>query len=434
MNTYLIHESNLERLEKKINSIKKKCIKNNLEFYYEKLGEQFKTWEDEDGYVRTGRFIEVAVHGEMKYNGWRFAATVEHKEAGNIIRSYDEQLVVPERYRTCGPTCEHCNKIRSRKDTYIVYNEETQEFKQVGRSCMQEYTNGLDAEDVARYISLFDTVIEGHAPYGSSYRTYINVEDVVRFATECVKHFGYEKAYYDEEAESRLNKKTTRGRVSEYMGARNGRYREGKELERIRKEMDEVGFDENSEYAINTAKAALEWIKCEPDDNGYISNLKAAVSEEYAETRDFGLIVSLPQAYNRHLGYVKEKSEKAEAFKAQLAIEAASEYVGEIKEKLTVKAHDFKCVTTLYSQFGATFLYKWLDENNNIFVWYASNPVDDEELVIEVSGTVKEHFEYRGAKQTIMTRCKVVRAEKPEEPQAEGFNFDDITFPWEQEA
>lgn len=410
MNTYLIHEDNLERLEKKITTIKNKCLNSNLSFSYKVLNTVFHEVTADDGRKHTAKFYEIELEGSIKHEGWRFAATIEHKDAGNIIRNYDSKLEIPARFRTCKPNCEHCNRIRSRKDTYVIYNEETKEFKQVGKQCMKEYTNGLDAEDVAHYISLFNEAINGEEPYTSSYKTYLDVEETVRFAAECIRHFGYEKIYEDD---YRTNKNTTRGRVTDYMNVRHGKtaFYHPLQLQKIKEEMDSVNFDENSEYAVNLAKEALEWIKTAEGDNGYISNLKVATSEQFAETRDFGLIVSLPVAYNRHLGYIKKQNEKAAEIAARKAIEQASQYVGEIKDKLTVEASNFTCITTLYSQYGETYVYKWNDENNNIFVWYASNPVEEPEKVVRVKGTVKDHSEYRGAKQTILTRCKVETAE-----------------------
>ena len=425
MTTYLIHESNLERLEKKITTIKNKCVKNNIDFTYNVIGEKYLETTREDGSKYTAKYFEVAVSGFMKHEGWRFAATLEHKAEGNIVRAMDTELTIPEKYRTCGPTCEHCNRIRSRKDTYVVYNESTGEFKQVGKQCMQEYTNGLDAEEVARYISLFDEMIKGEYYGGSSFKSYLNVADVVRYAFECVKHFGYEKS-------SEFNPKTTRSRVSDYMRVDCGRI-SGKTYEALKDEMDKVGFDANSEYAVNTSAAALEWLRNNTENNDYIRNLKLAASEEYAEWRDFGLLVSLPVAYNRAIEEAEEQKKIDEAKASAHKVELTSEYVGQPKDKITVKTNNFNCVTTFYNQFGTTFLYKWSDENNNIFIWYASNPVQDEEIVIEVTGTIKEHSEFNGVKQTVMTRCKVVKGEKPVEEQPAGtFNLDDITYPWEE--
>ena len=416
LNRYFIHESNLERLEKKIQTIKNKCTKNNISFTYNIVDEKFVECTDTDGREYFAKYYEVEVSGFMKHEGWRFAAVLEHKAEGNIIRSMDYELSIPEKYRTCGPECEHCHRIRSRKDTYVVYNEETNEFKQVGKQCLQEYTNGLDAEEAARYISMFDEMIKGEYYGGSSYKSYLNVEDVVRYAFECVRHFGYEKS-------SEFSDRTTRSRVSDYMRA-DSHGLTSKTYEAIKKEMDEVGFDANSEYAVNTSKEALEWIRSEADTSDYIYNLRLAAAEEYAETRDFGLLVSLPVAYLRHIEKLAEYKQKEE----QKAEEQKSEYVGELKDKLTINAHNFMCVTTLFSQFGTTFLYKWSDDNGNIFIWYASNGVDDPETVIEITGTVKDHSEYNGVKQTVMTRCKVTRRTdqaKDEQPVG-SFDLDDI--------
>ena len=425
MTTYLIHESNLERLEKKINTIKNKCTRNNVEFTYNVVGEQFLECQDKEGNKYTARYVEVEVEGFLKHEGWRFAAVLEHHgEDGNIVRAMDSELEIPARFRTCGPTCEHCNRIRDRKDTYVVYNEATGEFKQVGKQCMQEYTNGLDAEEVASYISLFSEMMRGEYFGGSSHKSYLEINEIIRYAFECVKHFGYEKS-------SEYAMTTTRGRVCDYIRHDRGwRVRDA-----IKEEMEKVGFDADSEYAVETTKKALEWIRNEEADNDYIHNLKVACASDYAEQRDLGLLVSLPVAYNRHVEDEQKKAELAEKKAAQMDAEGTSEYQGNIKDKLTVTVKNFQCVTSFYNQFGTTFLYKWLDNNNNVYIWYASNPVNNSEIVIEITGTVKDHSEFNGVKQTVLTRCKVTKSEekKEEENHEIGqFDLDSIMYPWEE--
>jgi hypothetical protein len=57
---------------------------------------------------------------------------------------------------------------------------------------------------------------------------------------------------------------------------------------------------------------------------------------------------------------------------------------------------------------GTTWLYKFTDEAGNVFTWFASSPVNDEDKVLTIKDTVKKHEEYKGIKQTVMTRCRVV--------------------------
>lgn len=64
------------------------------------------------------------------------------------------------------------------------------------------------------------------------------------------------------------------------------------------------------------------------------------------------------------------------------------------------------------------YLHKFKDEHGNIFTWKTSDPLGywdehgqwvhiDEGTQVTIKGTVKEHSEYKGIKQTVLTRCKV---------------------------
>ena len=89
----------------------------------------------------------------------------------------------------------------------------------------------------------------------------------------------------------------------------------------------------------------------------------------------------------------------------------ASEYVGEIGDKinmeLTFKAeYRFK---TFYTYSGElNFIYKFADENGNTFVWKTCKWLELEEgKTYNVTGKIKDHNEYKGDKQTVLTRCKL---------------------------
>ena len=56
MNTYAIYEGNLERLEKKIQTIKNKCIKYGASFHYAVVGEEFRSYKDHNDEEHTDSF------------------------------------------------------------------------------------------------------------------------------------------------------------------------------------------------------------------------------------------------------------------------------------------------------------------------------------------------------------------------------------------
>ena len=116
---YKIFEGNIERLEKKLNRISAKCKKYGNEFMYEKIGEEFAEHEDEDGNKCIVKYIVINVEGKAIINNWKFIASVQHTEKGNLIKKCCE-VEVPKRYYTSKPICEHCNNKRNRKDTYCT--------------------------------------------------------------------------------------------------------------------------------------------------------------------------------------------------------------------------------------------------------------------------------------------------------------------------
>ena len=401
METYLIHESNQSRLEKKLTTIEKKCNKNDFSFNYRITGEHFQEVEHDDGSKSIERFIVVEVEGEVKHGGWEFVAVLDHHSAGNIVRAFNTEIIIPEKYKNCGPECEHCNKIRSRKDTYLIYNSEKDEFKQVGKTCLQEFTNGLSAEETAYYVSIYDSLSAYYTPDSRVSRvSYVDVKLTLNYAWECYRHFGYEKSYYDSS-----NSKSTRERVSNYIWYDHCPSKLSKyEKETIREEYAYYSVDPKSAYAIKMTDESLAWIRGVTDSiSSYIHNLHVICSEDYTETKNVGILVSLTTAYMHeleHRAYIERKNNTVK-------FDKLSEYVGNVGERITVSCNDFRCVTTLSNQFGLTSVYKFSDPNNNVYIWYSSKHIDDPESVTSVVGTVKDHSEYKGCKQTILTRCKV---------------------------
>ncbi len=89
----------------------------------------------------------------------------------------------------------------------------------------------------------------------------------------------------------------------------------------------------------------------------------------------------------------------------------ASEYVGEVKERIEFEAE----VTGVYGTegfYGHTDIVKFKDVANNQFTWFASDYTDlkrGDRMTIK--GTVKKHEDYRDVKQTVLTRCKFTKFE-----------------------
>lgn len=387
---YAIYEGNMERLEKKMARIQNKCRKYGCDFRYEEVGEEFRELTDDNGCTYTARFVIIEAEGVAVVNGWRFIAKVEHTEKGNLInRACD--IEVPERYYTGLPVCEHCNSKRLRKDTYIVMDEETGEFKQVGKSCLKDFTHGMSAEVAAQYVAAFDDLIEGEAPYeGCKIRCYIETEEWLRYVSETIRHFGYVK--YNDDGED-----STRMRAGKYYWMDHGGDFGEKERERYRAEMDVCGFNPESDEAKSETAAAMEWLVTQDESNNYMHNLKTACALTYIESRHLGITASLFPAYNRELAREDERRRREKAAKS-------SEWFGEVGQRIEVEVAEMSCLTGWETQWGYTKIYKIVDAAGHVFTWKTSNWVEDG--VKTIKGTIKAHNEYKGMKQTELTRCK----------------------------
>lgn len=377
---YEIFEGNMERLEKKLNTIRNKCQVYGCEFNFEVVGESFHKVDDD-----TLRFVQVEASGIARVNGWEFVATIEHNNPMNVIRAFRTEYEIPERYYTSAPICEHCNSKRNRKDTYLIRNTETGEFKQVGKSCLKDFTNGLSAEAVVQYISWFDELIKGETPSGSSFPVYYKVETVVQLAVEAVNLYGYQKAVSPYE-EGYYRQSTKEVVIDMLSGGRYAKVHEDK------------GFNTNREGNVEKAAEVLRFVASMETEFGYVSNLKTLCSGEYCQSRDLGIVVSAVACYNREMA----RKEKQEIEKKKAA---KSSWVGTVGERVTLTSAEAKLLTSWDTMYGVTFMYQFTDEAGNIYIWKTGNII--EETRVSLKGTVKAHGEFNGIKQTELTRCRV---------------------------
>ena len=105
---------------------------------------------------------------------------------------------------------------------------------------------------------------------------------------------------------------------------------------------------------------------------------------------------------------------------------SGSEYLGEIGKRLTVSVA-LKKSFSFENDYGyhttTTYIHNFEDEAGNVIIWktakdmteydYGNGNCTARELIkCDLTGTVKEHSEYKGVKQTILTRCKIQNDER----------------------
>lgn len=108
------------------------------------------------------------------------------------------------------------------------------------------------------------------------------------------------------------------------------------------------------------------------------------------------------------------KTDVAEKIKrANKELEKPSEYIGAIGEKITVNATFDRSYSFEGYMGRTTYIYTFKDSDENILVWKTQAWQDlAKGREVQITGTVKEHSEYREQKQTVLTRCKITRKDE----------------------
>ena len=382
-------------LEKKLNHISKKCAKNGNPFIFQKIGEEVRKIHknDHEEYVK---FIMVEVEGTAKIANWEFIATLENHSSGNIIKRYNTTIDIPEKFLYSGNFCEHCNSKRQRKNLYIIHNVETDEWKQVGGSCLMQYTNGLNMEYVAAWMDGITELEENNGVVMGSYTSYYEVDKVISFATEIIRKIGYFNASADLPTKSLVSCMLVN--------------RLDKAIRLINKDLKSFKVEEFSredflrDETAETVQKIMEYYSNLDDSSEFIHNVQVILTEGYVTRKNIAYLCYLPEGYAKHIQ--KEKRDKARE-----AEKAKSDYFGEIgKRYKDMPVKSIEVVAAYESMYGIMYIYKIMLENSCVLTWKTSKYLfscDEEVNVEKITFTVKEHREYKSEKQTEVTRCKI---------------------------
>lgn len=125
---------------------------------------------------------------------------------------------------------------------------------------------------------------------------------------------------------------------------------------------------------------------------------------ECCDTDMYGVYNGFKSGYmNQLIADTEEAERKAQAEK--------SSYFGNVGDKVDGLEVTFKNVFFYETQFGSMCIYIFEDADGHQFKWNTSSGFGtslEKEEVITIKGTIKEHSEYNGIKQTVLTRCKLV--------------------------
>lgn len=376
---YKIPTENMNELTKKLARVGKKCERIGCEYKFNILGTEL---------VKVNKILsyEVTVcdiSGVAKINGWEFVAEIQHNHGANLIHKVSDKPI-PLKYRTVDCMCEHCQTNRTRNNTYLIFNKDVG-FKQVGKTCLKEYTNGLSAEHVAAVLECIKEAEEEDVScggYGTSFHL-----DKNKFLLDA-------KILSDKYGFMSKNKAIEINSNPENNG--NARWTALRVLDGDAKKF------EPTEEQVKFVQEAIAWIDGESkSENDFIYNLYAATRGDYFEIKNANIVAALITAYQRVLDKDKARLERINKASNETT------HFGSVGDSVAFEAPvalsgEFE---TFHSYYGETNrIYKFI-VGTIVFVWKTQCYLEDG-ATYKVTGKIKCHNEYNGEKQTVLVRCK----------------------------
>lgn len=379
--SYIIPVSVKDDLTKRLEKLAKKAAAYHCHMSYQ-FGNEIPVTRDVytviDGYKKersgseTVFGIELTIDSDIiRKDGYTVVASIDHDAAGNVVNKFDDDTETNLAWYTMAAHCDHCNTNHVKRHTFIV-KDAAGNCKQVGRSCLKDYC-GIDPALIAMSQEIRDLIINeydiddydfsGSRDYGYA------VADVVAIANDIIKQYGYVKSDENNSTKSRL--------LSDF-----GRMDPSKESLELAEEMK--AYFSRLDYK---------------DLTDYQRNVKSLLAADYIRSNSFGYLAYAPIAYQKMIENDRRKQSETDA-------KSNSDYIGKVGDRITTDIKQTKLITSWETVYGWTHLYKFITADDNTLVWFASKCINGDPK--RITGTVKEHKDYDGEKQTVITRCKVM--------------------------
>lgn len=391
-------------LHKKIKAFVKKLDKYEISYKFNVLGTSPErvTIYEVDPADRTTRYeagfkiVDVITYEfeceTLKLGDWTPCAVINHQKAIGIdnkpmneVHSVNGYAILDDWY-FIDSKCEHCHTNRFRSTTVMLVDNKGN-YKQVGSTCVKDFT-GIDAFDIVRSFQFVDEYMEEEPSMDSTFfyenekidERYVLTIDYLAHCIERIEHCGYKKLSYE----------FGDGGVDDI--------KESTKWQAFDRAFNQVAIDDAfKKQAEEMYEAFVGGIDDKIYGSYFYSEIAEALSQKF--THMDGLIAYAPVAYPKLLQAINEYHIKQKAAEK-------SEHYGNVGDKVDLQL-TLVAARGFNTQFGWTNVYTFVDSEGRQFVWFTGKDYEVSDVPMNVKGTIKEHSEYDGMKQTVLTRCKI---------------------------
>jgi hypothetical protein len=327
-------------------------------------------------------FVEVTVSGNIPaYNGWSVIAVIDHLDTGSVVKNLTKgEFTIPEMYWTRGSVCDHCKTKHRRNKTILIKKDD--ELMQIGSSCINSFVE-KDVLSVIGFLE-WDRTIEEFGDeedrMGGSYIPGEELDILIKTTIRIIKTVGFKKSSEENSTKSNL----------EYYF-----YNKTEGAAKFR----QFVFEKTSDLDINKlATGFMTWIKESEPSSEFIINLKTLAAGKFVEVKYWGFIAGGLASYLRSIDTKKDTEN------------SINEYL--IGAEVGKRFKTTLILDGIYPNdgyYGITYRHIFHDNDGRKAVWFSSGKSMDNDMIgkeVIITASVKDLGEYKGSKQTVLTRVK----------------------------
>lgn len=306
--------------------------------------------------------------------------------------------------------CDHCHTRRGRLISYVVKHKTDGRVLQLGRNCFQDYI-GKDTLAALEFQSVIVSSFcddEGFWPMergGMRQIPIVNVVECIAAAEAMFRKDGWMNNQRDPLSGEILVEGTHRIAARRVQNAADDSHLEEPTIHRNlwSKWIAENVTAGDREFA----QMVIDRMQQETVEGEFGTTLQNVADYQWIPARKASLACYMGQ-------FLRQIDRKAR----EAAMNATRVYVGtvgvrEVFENLTC----VRC-SNVDTDFGVLYINAFNDANGNVLVWKTGSMDFKEGETVTLQATVKDHTDYKGTKQTILSRCKVLDAEAVAKAQA----------------
>lgn len=362
---------------------------------------------------------EADIRGEAPKMGPYILVAIKEHIAGSDYAEFirgvpstclPDTAYIPNWFQTSGMVCEHCHSVRNRNEVFLLLNTNDEvtgakesAYTQVGRTCLKDFL-GVDVTSWLQHAEWLLDIEEMYTMAGiysqpdkSADKRYFPLDTIFQYVyTEATRHgFVSKKRASEDEALTASIEIALRNFYDDMGVTRKMHWGEQR-----------VQGAPPSDEEIAAATALLQWFQTEilpvPEkhyfgDDIMWYNLECMFNNNMLPVKMTGLVV-IP-----YICWMKQKADLAREAERGISV-----WVGTVGDKIKAVA-TVVYKQTIESMYGPVVLHKFVTENKEVLCWFQSSGSTlqlEEGDTLTLTGTVKEHKEYRGQKETVIKGVK----------------------------